>query len=76
MKLKAYLERENLGFAAFGRLCVPPIPRVTIRQYALELRFPSSAKVFKAIQLASGGCVTANDFVAPVADARPKRRAA
>lgn len=63
MKLSAYLKEKNLTYAAFGRKCAPEIPRVTIRQYALELRFPASRETFAVIEKASDGEVTANDFI-------------
>jgi hypothetical protein len=69
MRLADYLEQENLTYAEFGRRCVPEIPRVSIRQYALYPAFggrlPRKAEIFETIRAASGGAVTANDFVLP-----------
>jgi DNA-binding transcriptional regulator YdaS (Cro superfamily) len=60
MDLAYYLKRENLSYAAFGR--VAGIPRVTVRQYALKQRTRISPANLRKIIKATSGDVTANDL--------------
>jgi hypothetical protein len=75
MRLAAYLAHKNLRHGAFGRLFTPPLPRSTVRQWALGERFPSDPLDLRRIEDMTGGVVTSADFVAHAVElrSRPKR---
>lgn len=70
MRLQAYLDGENIGYADFGKLRDPVIPRVSVRQWARGDRFPKDPAILDWIATATGYQVTAADFVAHAMEKR------
>jgi transcriptional regulator with XRE-family HTH domain len=60
MQLVAYLKEHHLNYAEFGR--VIGCTREAVRKYASGECSPSAKRMVK-IALATGGKVTANDFL-------------
>ena len=62
MRLAEYLEKHELSAAGFGRLI--GVTGSTVWRYAHGQRTPRRAIIHRIVE-ATGGAVTANDFLAP-----------
>lgn len=79
MQLSTWLRSNGLSDAEFGARLDPPVSQVTVCRWRNGRRHPRPADV-RRITVATGGDVTANDFMAALSEPKAmvsrRRRAA
>lgn len=71
MKLSSWLRQEGISDAAFGASLTPPVSQATVSRWKSGLRHPRAGSL-RRIMLATGGSVTANDFLADPQPSSPR----
>lgn len=71
MRLQPYLSAKKLGYREFGQKRRPnPVPKSTIRQWALGLRYPKSPDDMLWLEEVTDGHVTAKETAEHCAEVR------
>lgn len=77
MRLQVYLDTRKLSWLAFGRLRIErPVPKSTVRQWALGLRFPSTPQDAIWLEAVTAGQVTVREIAEHCAEVRAGATAA